>query len=284
MCESASGDAGPRVETSSEGPAETVLLVHGAITPRGLCPLLDATALSAHFRVVHYDRSGYPHGLPSDSITAMADEAALVATRVTTGPVHVIGFSIGAIVAVQMTLGRPHLVRSLVLIEPTWATRPDVLEQFGRAIDDATAAYANGRPEDAADHMLRLIDGDNYRRSLAGVLPPDWPASAGRVMSLYFDHDLPAAIPWRLSREQAATIEQPTLIVIGGMTPPLFADVAADVRTLLPRASQVVIPGATHNVVATATDATVHALVSFFSSVTPSQSHDQAPATARDSH
>lgn len=255
--------AGLNIETSTSGPRQSVVLVHGAITPRSLRPLLNEQVLTSRYHVVHYDRRGYDGNAPATTLADMAADAALVAQSSAAGPIHVVGFSIGSIIALRLALSRPELVRSLVLIEPTWVTRPEVGEAFQAAVAPAVAAYQGGQAPQALDHLLRLIDGDAYRTSLAEVLSEDWQASADSLASLYFEHDLPAALPFRLTSDEATSLRAPTLILTGERTSPLFAAVADDVHALMPHARRVVIPGATHNVVASAPTLTAGALVDF---------------------
>lgn len=243
---------------------ELVLLVHGAITPGGLRPLTQEASLAERYRVTHFDRAGYAGGKPADSIEEMVDDAAAALHG---HPAHVVGHSIGAIIALQLALAHPALVQSLVLIEPTWATRNELLEVFEQAVAPAVDAYAAGDAAAAADHMMRLMDGDDYSSKLARILPEHRVTDAGKIMALYFEHDLRAAVPWRLSREQAKAIRKPILLLRGEHSPALYATIASDVLALLPQATERVIAGASHNVAATAPRSTADELAMFFDTV-----------------
>ncbi|MDI9886792.1 alpha/beta fold hydrolase [Streptomyces sp. HNM0645] len=97
-----------------------VLLVMGAtapgiVWPDELCRLLA----SAGYYVVRYDhrdtgrsgKSGAEYGL-----STMAADAAAVIAGLDAGPAHVVGQSAGGTVSLLLALGRPELVRSLVLL------------------------------------------------------------------------------------------------------------------------------------------------------------------------
>jgi len=57
---------------------------------------------------------------------------------------------------------------------------------------------------------------------------------------------LPALQNWTLTAEQAATIAQPALSVVGARTEPLFVDAAALLRQWLPRVEDCTIDGLGH--------------------------------------
>ncbi len=115
-------------------------------------------ALSHEFRVLMLDargtgRSGSP---PAPYTTAvLAGDAAALLEHLALGPAHVLGLSLGGLVAQELALSAPRSVRSLVLA--------------------ATAARLPGRPRRALDAWRRLllagIDREAFRREqLAWVL------------------------------------------------------------------------------------------------------------------
>ena len=100
------------------GEGEPVLLIHGL----GSCTE-DWTPQSAHFRheyrVVSLDLRG--HGRSSKprngySMERFAEDAAAVLDALQTGPAHVVGISLGGMVAFQLAVAAPHLVSSLTIV------------------------------------------------------------------------------------------------------------------------------------------------------------------------
>lgn len=97
-----------------------VLLVMGAtapgiVWPDELCQLLAA----AGYYVVRYDHRDTGKSGKSGSeydLSTMAADAAAVIARLDVGPAHVVGQSAGGMVSLLLALGRPGLVRSLVLL------------------------------------------------------------------------------------------------------------------------------------------------------------------------
>ncbi|MEV5143595.1 alpha/beta fold hydrolase [Streptomyces sp. NPDC052727] len=108
------------VETFGNRCDPAVLLVMGAtapgiVWPDELCRLLAA----AGYYVVRYDhRDTGRSGKSADEydLTTMAADAAAVISGLRTGPAHVVGQSAGGMVSLLLALGRPELVRSLVLL------------------------------------------------------------------------------------------------------------------------------------------------------------------------
>jgi pimeloyl-ACP methyl ester carboxylesterase len=117
-----------------------------------------ADALAHEFRVLLLDargagRSGSPP--PPYTTARLAADAAALLDHLAVGPAHVLGLSLGGLVAQELALLAPRGVRSLVLA--------------------ATAARLPGRPRRALDAWRRLLlaatDGDAFRREqIAWVL------------------------------------------------------------------------------------------------------------------
>lgn len=94
----------------------TVVYVHGAPGGPSEVEAFRACAQANGVRVVCQDRFALPAGLTGDVyFQALADDVAAL----TEGqPVDVVGFSIGAFVALQVCRVRPQLVRQLHLVSP----------------------------------------------------------------------------------------------------------------------------------------------------------------------
>ena len=100
------------------GEGEPVLLIHGL----GSCGE-DWAPQIAHFRrshkVVSIDLRGHGRSSkPRDaySIERFARDTAAVLDALKTGPAHVVGISLGGMVAFQLAVAAPQLVRSLIIV------------------------------------------------------------------------------------------------------------------------------------------------------------------------
>ena len=77
------------------------------------------SALTSNYDVVAYDLRG--HGRSTTcakyDFSALAGDLSSVITKADNGPAHVVGLSVGGMIAQTMALSRPELVRSLTLID-----------------------------------------------------------------------------------------------------------------------------------------------------------------------
>ena len=97
-------------------------------------------ALSRHHTVITYDvrghgQSGKPRG--RYSVKLFAEDAASLIKHLEPGPVHVLGISMGGMLAFQLAVDFPELVRSLVIVNSgpemvlrTWKQRVAIYQRF----------------------------------------------------------------------------------------------------------------------------------------------------------
>src|SRR5262249_1078707 len=99
------------------GDGEPLLLIHG-LAARGAGFARQIPALSQRFRVISFDNRGVGEtDQPDDaySIGQMADDAAGLLDALGVESAHVFGVSMGGMIAQELTLRRPGLVRKLAL-------------------------------------------------------------------------------------------------------------------------------------------------------------------------
>ena len=103
----------------ADGPpgARTVLLVHGMLATADLNWSLAIPTLSSRFRVVAPDLRGHGRGTPTRRFAAdeCADDLAAIVNALDLGPVIVVGYSLGGMVAQVFMHRHPELVVGLVL-------------------------------------------------------------------------------------------------------------------------------------------------------------------------
>ena len=142
------------------GDGVPLVLVHGtgadASTWDGVVPALAA----AGHRVVTYDRRGYrrsTHPPVRDYRLHVDDLAALIED--VGGAAHVLGWSSGGNTALALSIERPELFASLVVLEAPWHglrhATPSLLGALGRA----KLAQARGHREQAATAFFRWASG-----------------------------------------------------------------------------------------------------------------------------
>ncbi|MBR3234148.1 MAG: alpha/beta hydrolase [Atopobiaceae bacterium] len=135
------------------GTGEALLMIHGIISDAQFFSEA-AQLLSKDFCVIAYDRRGYGSAeSPADddyTVSSQADDAALLLEQYATAPAWVFGNSAGGLIAVELALRHPDLVRGLVLLEPSL-----VLDDQSKAEIAAWNAELNGYLEQG--HIKRAL-------------------------------------------------------------------------------------------------------------------------------
>ena len=235
------------------GDGELVVLLHGLGGSRiSWDPQLEAIGRTR--RVAAWDLPGYGDATPlaEQPVTfrALAGAAAQWIDRLGGAPAHVVGISMGGMIAQYLAAWHPSTVRSLTLLSSSPAfgldgTRPD---------DWQTARLApleqGLQPADFAERVLGNIAGPDIsaaafeaqRAAMARITADALRTSIECIVS----HD---------SRPLLATIHAPTLVMVGALdaeTPPSYAEhLAAGISG----ATLSIVPGAGHLLNAEAPDA-----------------------------
>ncbi|GIW01581.1 alpha/beta fold hydrolase [Roseiflexus sp.] len=212
---------------------------------------------AAHFRVVAYSRRcHYPNPATGDlaGITSTRTHARDLADLITAlglGRVHLVGFSFGADIVLRLAADRPDLVRTLTITEPplrSWlATLPggaELLTQRAAAILPAKRAVQDGNLEQGA---RLFIDGMMGRGVFDGLSP----SARQRIVSNAHligaePTEIDAVSAEDITRDEAATIQAPTLLLTGDASPPMFLIVSRELARILPNVEQARISGAAH--------------------------------------
>jgi 3-oxoadipate enol-lactonase len=147
----------------TRGTGEPVLLIHGlGSSTRDWSPQIDA--LSKQFTVVAFDVRG--HGRSSKprgryTVPLFTEDTIALIRELSLGPVHVVGISMGGMIAFQLAVTAPELVRSLVIVNSgpamlvrTFAERMMIVSRIAivrlmgmRKMGDVLAARLLPKPE-----------------------------------------------------------------------------------------------------------------------------------------
>ena len=231
------------------GSGEPLLLIHGALANHTLW-LEHIEPLSHHYSVYaptlrHFGEAGKegPFGLD----THAGDLLALLA-QLAVGPVHLVGWSYGADVALTAALQAPECVQSLYLVEPGC---PGALDEQGLAafMADAGAMFGPVFGQVGAgllqEAVATLIDGSGGRPGYFAAQPLKWQqaqlAEAGSLPKQLSQNERPDWSPARL-----ATLKLPTCIVQGADTRPLFALAGEALGRAIPACERLLVPHAGH--------------------------------------
>jgi pimeloyl-ACP methyl ester carboxylesterase len=204
------------VEVSGSGPP--LLFLHGAAEWIGYSADLVGR-LEEHYRVIQPERQG--HGRTPDRrgeltyASMTADTVELIENMGLTRP-HLVGFSDGAIIALEAAMARPDLVGKVVAIAPN--------------------VSVSGLTDEALE-WLREVTPDTWPGE-AGTKHDNWPVLARKVIDmLRREPEIPLA--------ELARIQAPVLVV-GADHDMVRLEHLVDIHRAIPDSQLCIVPGASH--------------------------------------
>lgn len=248
-----------------------VLLLHG-LGASGASWELQFPALSAAgLRPLAVDVRGFgrtPNPSRTWSPAQVARDMDALLSALSLESAHVVGISMGGVLAQQFALDYPHRVRRLVLVNTFARLQPDgvsgwlyflyrfllvhliSLEQQGRVVAQRIFPHPHQEAlRQALREQIRQAEPRTYRAAMRAL---------GRFNAL----------------ERLAELQMPVLVVTGSEDTTVPPAAQQELTQRIPHAQQVTISGAGHGVIADAPEAFNHALVTFLTAETPSP-HNQ---------
>jgi pimeloyl-ACP methyl ester carboxylesterase len=235
-----------------EGRGTPIVFIHGANADyRSFGPQIGALA-SSHRVLVPSLRHYYPerwNGEGSDfSIEQHAADIALLITTLGLGPVHLVGWSPGGAVAIEMAKYHPELVRSLVMEDgaiemplqdtPESKKAAELKAKNDKAIQDQLLA---GNPTKAAEVLVdSLTEPGGWQR-----LPE--PRKQVVVDNIYTAFGNKKAWP-STTCDELKEFHFPVLLITAEKSLKRYATLYREMNKCAAFADPVVIPGAGHNI------------------------------------
>jgi pimeloyl-ACP methyl ester carboxylesterase len=230
-------------ERTGNGP--DVLLIAGLGDPLEAWQF-QLDGLSGRYRLTAFDNRGTGRTpLPEVPLTVatMAEDAAALLRALEVPSAHVVGFSGGSLIAQELALRHPELVRSLVLVS-SWA-RPDA---YMRSMFESWRWMAESAPNERAFLEAFLVWVYTARAHADGTVAQiveealafQHPASTEaiqRTIDAYLAHE---------TADRLHAIKVPTLVLAGGqdiITPPRYGRLVAE---RIPGARLEVLPEEAH--------------------------------------
>ena len=242
--------AGDLPGKAGQAAAETVLLLHGSAGGGALWRQTVAE-LQPLYRCLAPDLIGYgapmawPRGEP---FTLDAERLALEPLlNCCAEAVHLVGYSYGGVVALQLAHANPARVRTLTLIEPVYfnvlrdAAREPAFLRFQRLRQEFIGALAQG---DAAAAMRPFIDfwaGEGAWQRLPDPLRADMLRWAGKI-ALEWEAVFAFAPP----PQDLAALGPRTLLVRGDRSPAAMLELVDVLHAAMTGSARVVLAGANH--------------------------------------
>jgi pimeloyl-ACP methyl ester carboxylesterase len=220
------------------GSAGTGAIWRGMI--RDLQPLYWAVAPD----LIGYGKSAaWPPHVPFD---LEAERRALEALLPCCDKFHVVGYSYGGAVALQLALANPARVRTLTLIEPVflaalrYAGEQAAHERLCRVRDDFTAQLSSDRAA-AMRQFLDFWTGEGAWEKLSPAVQTDMVKIADKIVL-----DWKAAFAADPGPRRLAPLAARTLLVRGDRSPAPMLRLVDALHRLMPASARMVVPGANH--------------------------------------
>lgn len=246
------------------GAGDPVVLLHGSGGG------LDSWAAVAQRLAGSYElwmpaRRGYgPSDVPPRRKSFNDEVADLVAVMdVVERPVHLVGASYGATVALHTAAAEPDRLRSLAVFEPplfaAGAALGPLLDRYRAALERNDAAEMFAVLNEVTRVPAAVVAG---LQAVAGDRSPD-PIQAGRS-AIGWLHDLEAMADDSIDSSRWSSITVATLLMQGADTWEPIPTTMAALADAIPTARRVVWPGQSHFATATAPDLVADVLDEFF--------------------
>ena len=237
------------LEYEERGQGDTVLLIHGAFVSDALSLVAREPALTERYRTIWYRRRGYGGSdsvSPPFSIAQQAGDAQALLEHLGVERAHVVGHSGGGVIATELALQAPQLVRSLVVLEPA-IMPPPIAAAFPEMLAPARKAYLSGDAPGGVDSFMNLIGSDlDWRSQLVKTLP-DGPEQADHDAHVTFDVDLPQISEWIFDGDRGGLLSLPVCYVFGEESGPMIEAARDHFLSLVPKAEEVRLPGLDHS-------------------------------------
>jgi pimeloyl-ACP methyl ester carboxylesterase len=238
-----------------QGQGETVLFIHGSFSDYRIWePMREAIAENYHFvapSLRYHGTGAWPdEGTNYSAATHINDLAALI-RHLDVGPVHVVGRSSGASLALMLAVQHPELVRSLYIHEPgldSLFTNPT--DELWRQLDELSVGFDTvfeaSEAGDQRKTVQLFVEWVNDQPGLFETLKP-WQRKMflenARTIPLQFSR--PPDPP--ITCDQVGEIDIPVTIAKGELTRGNFAMYTDVTHRCMPGSQLVTIPNARHS-------------------------------------
>lgn len=243
----ANGSQGADLYHEEVGEGVPILLIHpSGATASTWGSVIDE--LGRIGRVIAYDRRGYARtgGEPPRSISTHTRDAAGLLESLGIPPAVVVGTSAGAIIALDLAVRRPDLVRAVVAHEGPWRfiRHPPTGAQVA-ALARIGSLVLRGRQSDAAEALLRSAYTYRDGATAWDAFPEDWRRIARENPRAALT-DFRSTIGNHPSARDLETMEVPVVCAYGARSPDSMLRLTRSLAAAIPTSRIHRIEGAGH--------------------------------------
>jgi pimeloyl-ACP methyl ester carboxylesterase len=246
---------GVRLTYVEQGSGETIVFVHGAPSDlRAWEPVRNEIAQRYRFIAYtqrYFGTDPWPDDGKNFSVKMLADDLAKFIQTLNAGPVHLVGWSYGGLVALLVAVNDPSLVRSLILYEPSVLSvlheespegkiaREDRAKMFGPFVAAAKSGDFMRAAKLLQESVFQLTPGEFDH------LPQEWQRRVldnARTVPLLLAAPPPPAITCGKLKD----FGRPTLIMRGEKTQPFYSLTSGAIAKCVPRAKEAILQNVNH--------------------------------------
>jgi pimeloyl-ACP methyl ester carboxylesterase len=247
---------GFRAQYVEQGSGEPMVFVHGVPSDlRSWEPVREGIAKKYRFIAYtqrYFGTLPWPDDGKNFSIPTLADDLATFITSFNAGPVHLVSWSFGGLVALQAAVKNPSLVRSLILYEPNVISVLPAESAEGKAArEDRSKMLA---PVIAANKAGDAIQAAKLAREAWLQLGPGgFDREPQTVQTRVLDNARTMPLIWGAPAPPAITCDmlknfpRPTLVMRGGKTQVSNVLISEAISKCIPGAQLVVLQNVNHD-------------------------------------
>ncbi len=231
-----------------QGEGHPLLLISGINCDHAILWQTVKDALAQDYQVITYAPRGVaPSSAPDSpySVELMADDAAALLTKLKIPSAHILGYSMGGMIAQSLAISHPDKVDNLILAATT--AKISALNRI--VCEGCKKILARGVPrEEAGAVMLPWFFSNSFlsmflEGKLNGPIPKLDPIMPQSASGLFHQFEALATFD---RRESLGSINVPTLIIAGEKDLLMPIEDAQELASLIPDARLVAIPHAGH--------------------------------------
>jgi pimeloyl-ACP methyl ester carboxylesterase len=257
------------LEYEQRGDGEPVLFIHGAFIADTFAPMMRSSDLDG-YRLIRYRRRGHAgsDAMPAGySIADQARDARELLDALGVKRAHVVGHSLGGVIAMEMALSQAEAVGTLSVLEPACHQQlvPELNAPMLAAIQTHKERYRAG---DAAGAARGFLSGSGRDQAWEARLEAVLPGSAAQAIAAadpYFEtEDYALHFGWQFHEKRAQAITQPVLWIGGELTAPFMESRRERLAEWVPQLEGALIPNGDHLMLTYEPGPTGRSLAEFF--------------------
>lgn len=238
---------GARLAYWDDGSGQPLVFVHGVGTS-GHMWARDIAPLARDCRLIVYDRRGY--GGSSESPRAWEthrEDAVALIEALGAAPAVIVGYSGGSIIALDLALERPDLLKALVLLDPAFNLRRCLSPGFIRALVGAQLLRRARGDRRGAEHWMRYVASYSTGGSAFDKAPAERRERLLENSAGIFD-DFASGGGGHVDETRLADIDVPVTIIEASLSPPFLRRSCQRLERLMPQARTVTLANSGHHV------------------------------------